>query len=635
MSGIHEEHEKSAISSRRLIAVLSIQVVLFLILIFRLFYLQIVSYEKYKNMSEDNRIKTLVIPPLRGHIFDRNNIQLTENQKNYRVLLYQNKNNHMDVISKLSNILNLSVDDFQKILKKLEKNRDKPIVSILDNVNWEDLVKIEANSYMLNGIMIENGYIRYYPYSTMFSHIIGYVNNPTKEEIDKEKNIKTKELLLHPDYKLGRTGLERLFNKNMTGKVGHKKLEMNALSIPIREIYTQNSTEGKDVKLTIDFELQKFVEERMKNVRGAVIVMNVYTGEVLSLVSTPSYDSNKFVEGISSEYWEELNTNPAKPLSNKAVSAIYPPGSTFKLITAISGLENGWTEDKTVECTGQLALNKKRTLHCWKKSGHGKLDLPNAIKNSCNIYFTKLGLYTGIDNIYKTATDFGLGEKYEINILNQRSGTVPNREWKKKMFNDIWVSGDTVNVAIGQGFLSATPLELVVMTSRIANGGYKVKPYIISNSPIADYNKSIFTKDPMVKPDTIRIVKEGMYKVVNEKGGTAFWTRIKQRGFEMSGKTGTAQVIAKDKKELMEEENEEIDTKFQNHGLFIAFAPYVEPKYAIVVVSEHGGGGSGSAAPIAKDVLYFAQKNNIGFEKKIEEQEEILKDKKEEKVKAE
>ena len=200
MPGIHEEHEKSAISSKRLIIVLSIQVVLFLILIFRLFYLQIISYEKYKNMSEDNRIKTLVIPPLRGHIFDRNNIQLTENQKNYRVLLYQNKNNHMDVISKLSNILDLSVDDFQKILKKLEKNRDKPIVSILDNVNWDDLVKIEANSYMLNGIMIENGYIRYYPYSTMFSHIIGYVNNPTKEEIDGEKNIKTKELLLHPDY---------------------------------------------------------------------------------------------------------------------------------------------------------------------------------------------------------------------------------------------------------------------------------------------------------------------------------------------------------------------------------------------------------------------------------------------------
>lgn len=625
MLSIHEEHEKSSISSRRLIIVLSIQVFLFLILILRLFYLQILDYEKYKNLSEDNRIKTQVIPPLRGHIFDRNNIQLTENQKNYRVLLYQNKNNHMDVIYKLSNILDLSADDLQKILKKLEKNKDKPIVSILDNVNWDDLVKIESNSYMLNGIMIENGHIRYYPYSTMFSHIIGYVNNPTKNEIDKEKNAKNRELLLHPDYKIGRTGLERLFNRNMTGKTGYKKLEMNALSIPIREIYTQNSTEGKDVKLTLDFNLQKFVEKRMKNSIGAVIVMNVRTGEILSLVSTPAYDSNKFVEGISTEYWNELNNNPSKPLNNKAVSAIYPPGSTFKIITAISAIENGWPIDKIVECNGELVLNKKRTLHCWKSSGHNKLDLVNAIKNSCNIYFTKLGLHAGIDNIYKTATDFGLGEKYDINLLNQRSGIIPNREWKKKMLNDTWVTGDTVNVAIGQGFLSVTPLELVVMTSRIANGGYKVKPYIVSNSPIADYNKALFTKDPMVKEETINIIKEGMNRVVNEKGGTAYWTRIKQQGFEMAGKTGTAQVIAKDKKELMEEENEEIDTKFRNHGLFIAFAPYNDPKYAVVVVSEHGGAGSGAAAPIARDVLLYAQRNNIGFEKQPEKNKEVEK----------
>ena len=622
MPGIHEEHEKSSVSSKRLIIVFCTQIFLFLILISRLFFLQIISYEKYKNLAEDNRIKTFLIPPLRGHIFDRNNIKLTENQKNYRVLLYKNKNSYKDVIAKLSDILNFSDEDYQKVIRRIEKNRDKPIVSILDNVSWEDLVKIEANSYILNGIIIENGYIRYYPYSNTFSHIIGYVNNPTKEEIDKEKNPKTKELLLHHDYRLGRTGLERMFNKNMTGKNGFKKLEMNALSIPIREIYTENSTEGKDVKLTLDFELQNYVEERMKGKSGAVIVMNVRTGEILSLVSTPSYDSNKFVEGISSDYWTELNTNPSKPLTNKAVSATYPPGSTFKLITAIAGLESGWGYDKKVDCTGQLVLNKKRTLHCWKSSGHGDIDLIDAIKNSCNVYFTKLGLYTGIDNIYKTATDFGFGENYEIKLLNKKSGIVPNKDWKKKIFNDVWVPGDTVNVAIGQGFLTVTPLELVVMTARIANGGYKVKPYIIANSQIADYNKALFFGSPMVKPETIDVVKKGMYRVVNEKGGTAYWTRIKQEGFEMAGKTGTAQVIAKDKKDLMEEQNEEIEMRFQNHGLFIAFAPYDNPKYAIVVVSEHGGGGSGASAPIAKDVLLFAQKNNIGFEKEDIKQQE-------------
>lgn len=621
MPGIHEEHEKSSISSKRLIIVFCIQIVLFFVLIFRLFFLQVISYEKYKNMSEDNRIKTFVIPPLRGHIFDRNNIQLTENQKNYRVLLYQNKNNNIHIISKLSKILNLSDDESQKILKKLDKNKDRPIVSILDNVSWDDLVRIEANAYMLNGIIIENGYIRYYPHATMFSHIIGYVNNPTKNEIDKEKNIKEKELLLHHDYKLGRTGLEKLFNTNITGKPGFRKLEMNALSIPIREIYTQNSTEGKDIKLTLDFTLQSFIQNRIKDVNGAVIVMNVNTGEILSMVSTPSYDNNKFVEGVSSDYWDKLNTNVAKPLTNKAVSAIYPPGSTFKIITAIAGIENGWQPDKQVECTGELVLNKKRTLHCWKESGHGKLNnISDAIKHSCNIYFARVGLHAGIDNIYKTATDFGFGEKYDIKLLNQKQGIIPNREWKLKTFNDIWVTGDTVNVAIGQGFLTVTPLELVVMTSRIANGGYKVKPYIIANSLIADHNKLLFTKEPMVKKETLDIVKKGMYKVVNEKGGTAYWTRIKEKGFEMAGKTGTAQVIAKNKKETMEEENEELDTKFQNHGLFIAFAPYNNPKYAIVVVVEHGGGGSIAAAPIARDILLFAQENNIGYEKdKIEQ----------------
>lgn len=617
MLGIHEEHEKASISNKRLIFVFLVQVFLFLILIIRLFFLQIVNYDKYKNMSEDNRIKTFIIPPLRGHIFDRNNVQLTENQKNYRVLLYKSKveKKNLDVLTRLSKILNLSKEEFNKILKKVEKNYGKPIITILDNVSWNDLVKIQTNSYMLDGIMIEEGYIRYYPYSTTFAHIIGYVNNPSKDEIDKETKIKQKELLLHPDYKIGRTGLERVFNSSITGHNGFRKLEMNALSIPIGEIEVKNSTEGKDVKLTIDFNLQKFVEYRMENVRGSAIVMNIWTGEILSLVSMPSYDNNKFVEGISNEYWNELNNNEAKPLNNKAVSATYPPGSTFKLITAISALENGWAEDKIVDCTGELVLNKKRTMHCWKEDGHGKLDLVEGIKNSCNIYFTKLGLYSGIDNIYKTARDFGLGEKYDIKLLNTKIGTIPNREWKKKVFDDIWVSGDTVNVAIGQGFLSTTPLELVVMTSRIANGGYKIKPYLISNSEIADYNKELYLKEPMVKKENIDIVKKGMYEVVNTKGGTAYWTRIKQSDFEMAGKTGTAQVIAKEKKDIMEEENEAVETKYQNHGLFIAFAPYRDPKYAIVVVVEHGNSGSGAAAPIAKDILLYAQKNRIGYDK--------------------
>ena len=615
MLSIHEEHEKSTISSKRLIFVFLIQIFLFLILLIRLFCLQIFNYEKYKTLSEENRIKTFVIPPLRGHIFDRNNIQLTDNQKNYRVLFYKDKSEekNMETLLKVSKILDLTENEFNKILKKMENNYGKPIITILDNVSWKDLVKLQANSYDLDGIMIEEGYIRYYPYSSTFAHIIGYVNNPTKEEIDIQNSYKERELLLHPDYKIGRTGLEKVFNKNIMGENGYRQLEMNALSIPIREIKVENATEGDNIKLTIDFNLQRFIKSRMQDVRGSAIVMNVWTGEILALVSMPSYNNNRFVEGISNQYWTKLSTDEGKPLSNKAISATYPPGSTFKLITAMSALENGWQGDKEIDCNGKLALNKKRTMHCWMEKGHGKIDLVEAIKDSCNIYFTKLGLFAGIDNIYKTAKDFGLGEKYNLKLLNIKTGTIPNREWKKKVFNDVWVSGDTVNVAIGQGFLSVTPLELAVMTSRIANGGYKIRPYLIYDSKMSQYNEELFTRLPMVKKETIDIVKQGMYDVVNTKGGTAYWTRIKQKGFEMAGKTGTAQVIAKEKKDIMEEENEKIETKFQNHGLFIAFAPYDKPRYAVVVVVEHGNSGSGVAAPIAKDILLYAQKNKIGY----------------------
>lgn len=616
MLSIHEEHEKSTISSKRLIFVFLIQVFLFLVLLIRLFCLQIFNYEKYKTLSEENRIKTFVIPPLRGHIFDRNNIQLTDNQKNYRVLFYKDKSEekNMETLLKVSKILDLTENEFNKILKKMENNYGKPIITILDNVSWKDLVKLQANSYNLDGIMIEEGYIRYYPYSSTFAHIIGYVNNPTKEEIDTQETYKERELLLHPDYKIGRTGLEKVFNKNIMGENGYRQLEMNALSIPIREIKVENATEGDNIKLTIDFNLQRFIKSRMQDVRGSAIVMNVWTGEILALVSMPSYNNNRFVEGISNQYWTKLSTDEGKPLSNKAISATYPPGSTFKLITAMSALENGWQGDKEIDCNGKLALNKKRTMHCWMEKGHGKINLVEAIKDSCNIYFTKLGLFAGIDNIYKTAKDFGLGEKYNLKLLNIKTGTIPNREWKKKVFNDVWVSGDTVNVAIGQGFLSVTPLELAVMTSRIANGGYKIRPYLIYDSKMSQYNEELFTRLPMVKKETIDIVKQGMYDVVNTKGGTAYWTRIKQKGFEMAGKTGTAQVIAKEKKDIMEEENEKIETKFQNHGLFIAFAPYEKPRYAVVVVVEHGNSGSGVAAPIAKDILLYAQKNKIGYD---------------------
>lgn len=609
---IHEEYKKTIISNKRLIVVLLVQIFMLFILVARLFYLQIINYEKYNNLSDNNRFKTFMLPALRGHIYDRNNIRLTENKKKYRVLFYENQNKNKEItIKNLVNILNLPNSEYDRMITNINKNRNQLSISLIDDIIWDDLVKISMNSYKLEGIVVEDGYIRYYPYPTTFSHIIGYVNNPTQDEIKKESNIKKREILLHHDYKIGRTGLERLLNTYITGKVGFRKMEMNARSVPVREVSVEQSKEGKDVKLTIDFNLQKFVEDKMKNIDGSIIVMNVNTGEILSMVSTPTYDTNQFVEGVSYSYWNEINKNPSKPLNNKAVSATYPPGSTFKLITAIAGLENGWKPTERVYCSGKVDLDEIRKLHCWNRYGHGYLSLVNAIRDSCNIYFTKIGLFAGIDNIYKTALDFGLGEEYELNIMNKKKGTVPNREWKKNVFKEPWFIGDTVNVSIGQGFINLTPLELVVMTSRIANGGYKIKPYLLFNSPIADENKKILRGSPIVKETTIDLIKQGMYKVVNDKYATAYNARIYDNQYKMAGKTGTAQVISKATRKTMKK----TDKRYQNHGLFVGFAPYNNPKYAIVVVVEHGGSGSLSAAPLARDVLLYAQKNNIGFAK--------------------
>jgi penicillin-binding protein 2 len=367
----------------------------------------------------------------------------------------------------------------------------------------------------------------------------------------------------------------------------------------------------------------------MNAINGAVIVMNVRTGEILSLVSAPSFDANKFVEGITPEYWNALNANSAKPMNNKAVSSTYPPGSTFKLMTALAGLENGWSDRKEITCDGELKLNRKRTLHCWRRNGHGRIDLIEAIKHSCNIYFAEVGMFAGIENIHKIATSFGFGEKFDLHLTNVKNGIIPNKEWKRKVLNDVWVVGDTVNIAIGQGFLTATPLELVVMVSRIANGGYPVKPVITLNNPLLDYNANLFEKEPMVSEKSIKTVQTGMYKVVNERGGTTFPYRIRVPGFEMAGKTGTAQVISKDAMTALEESGDDT-SKFKHHGLFIAFAPFNDPMYGIVVVSEHGVSGSDSAAPLARDILTFAQEHMIIAPQTEEEREERRKMKKEE-----
>ncbi len=609
MSGLHEEHLKGRVFLKRLFFVVPITLVLVIILILRLFYLQIIEYNYFITRSENNRIKIKLIPPLRGNFLDRNNHKLTENRNSYDVFLYQNKNNK-DVIKKISTVLSIDDENVKKIDQILSKNRYMPIVQILNHLTWEDLVKLESNMYDLEGIVVEEGNIRNYLYDEEFSHIIGYISNPNEKEIKILSKRERKEILLNPNYRIGKTGLEKKYNDDLMIENGYKKMEVNVLGIPLRNLEIKKPVQSEDIKLTIDLELQKFVYNLLKDKRGTAIVLNVKTGEILSMVSTPSFKSNEFVTGVNKKYWNELLSDEKKPLLNKAISALYSPGSTFKPLVALSALENGWDENKKIACVGRTFFGP-REFRCWKKEGHGYINIKEAIQHSCNIYFAELSASVGIDLIYETAKDFGIGEVFDIGLDNYKKGILPNKEWKKKYLHDVWVRGDTINVGIGQGFLLVNPLQLSVMVSRIANGGYPIVPFLNYNGDMRNYNKSLFKKKSKYSAKNINIVKEGMYMVMNKKGGTGFFNRILKKEFEMAGKTGTAQVIALDTKNKMGDDNKELIEKFRHHALFVGFAPYNDPKYGIAVVIEHGDGGSISALPIAKQILEFAQEKNI------------------------
>ena len=611
MSGLHEEHVKGRIFVGRLFFIVPITLILVFVLVSRLFYLQVIEYDYFINRSENNRIKIKLIPPLRGNFLDRNNHKLTENRNSYDVLLYQSKNN-TEIVKKITDILSLSENAINKINQTLLKNKYIPIVQILNHLTWKDLVKLEGNMYDLEGIVIEEGNIRSYLYDEEFSHIIGYIANPNEDEIKKLSKKEKKDILLNPNYRIGKIGLEKKYNDDLMIENGYRKMEVNVLGIPLRNLETKKPTQSDDIKLTIDLELQKFVYNLLKDKRGTAIVLNVKTGEILSMVSTPSFKSNEFVTGVNKKYWNELLNDEKKPMLNKAISALYSPGSTFKPLVALAALENGWSKDKKLICTGKTFFGP-REFRCWKKGGHGHIGIEEAIQHSCNIYFAELSVYTGIESIHEVAKYFGIGEVFDIGLSNYKKGILPDRNWKKEHLRDVWVRGDTINVGIGQGFLLVNPLQLAVMISRIANDGYPIKPFLNYNSDIRAYNKSLFNKKPKYKQENLGIVKEGMYMVMNKKGGTGFFDRILKKEFEMAGKTGTAQVIALDTKNKIEEKNKDkVLEKFKHHALFVGFAPYLNPKYGIAVVIEHGEGGSISALPVAKQILEFTQEKNIG-----------------------
>lgn len=589
---------KNKIFNRRALLLGAGQSALASALVLRLGYLQLWKHEEYSIQSDSNRIKPMINPAPRGTVFDRQGFPLTKNDSNYRLLLYlERRRNTDELVDKLAKILDLTDEGKNLFLSKIKNARRKSIISLMDNLGWDDLARIETNAHLLPGISIESGIIRRYPYPAETAHFLGYVSLPSEKEIDENEQ----NLFMHPDFRMGKFGIEKSFDEALRGTYGVKYVEVNVHEIPLRTLSVKPSIEGARLHLTIDFNLQKFVTERIKDVVASVVVMDVKTGEILAYASSPTFDPNKFVEGVSKEYWKQLFDDPRKPLSNKPISALYPPGSTFKLMVALSALENNFNPHTKVHCNGSYQMGR-RTFHCWKEGGHGTLDLMGGIMNSCNVYFFTVANQIGYEKFTEMARRFGYGEKFDISLYGSKSGNVPSDEWKRKTFKQPWVGGDTLNTAIGQGMVLATPLQMALITSRIANGGVPIKPYLVRNHNIYKQFDDL-KSEPLVKDAHVKFVQEGMRRVMNEPGGTAYGKRIDVKGFEMAGKTGTSQVISKREKEMSKAETE----AHSNHAIFVGFAPVGNPKYAISVVVEHGGGGSAAAAPIAKDIMMEVQ----------------------------
>jgi penicillin-binding protein 2 len=596
--------------TRRAILLGSAQTAAFALLAGRMYYLQILKNDEYRMLSEENRVNVRLLAPLRGRIVDRYGTVLASNRQNYRaVLIAEQTPDIQDTLDKLSRIVEITPYDRKKIMRDIARSPRFMPVTVSEDLSWEQFAQVNINEPDLAGVQPDVGETRHYPFAGELAHVVGYVGPVSDKDMtgDDEDN----PLLKLPGFRIGKSGIEKTYDMPLRGTAGSSHVEVNAYGRVIRELSKDPGKAGAEIVLTLDMEVQKFACERLKDESASAVVMDIHTGDVISFVSTPGFDPNDFNMGLSQDQWNALVNNPYKPLTNKAIAGLYPPGSTFKTVTAIAALEAGVDPNRTVTCTGKYAFGD-HYFHCWKKEGHGAVGMHDGLKHSCDIYFYDTARRIGIDAIEKVARKFGLGETYNLEIPGEKAGVVPSRDWKRAVTGVSWQQGETLITGIGQGYLLTTPLQLAVLASRLANGGYAVKPRLtravggdllpVPEAPKMDVN-----------PDFLKIVQSGMNGVSNEIGGTAYRSRIPDVGFELAGKTGSAQVrrITMAERDTGVRKNDTLEWRLRDHALFICFAPVADPKYAMSVVIEHGGSGSGAAAPAARDIMLQVEKRNL------------------------
>jgi penicillin-binding protein 2 len=594
--------------SRRAFFVAACQGLLLGVLGGRLAWLQIVEGSKYKTLSEKNRINTKFTIPSRGGIIDRYGVPLAINKENYYLLAIPEKIKDLEEsLKKLKNIIDISDEEILNILEKAKNEVSFVPIEVKNTLQWDDVTKLEVNIPFLPGMSVERGEVRNYPYHSATAHLIGYVGVVTKEDLEKRDPI-----LKLPGFRIGKTGIEKSYDHILRGEAGALQYEVNVQGRQVRELSRLKNIAGKQITLTIDAEYQRFCQEKLSQHKSAsCVVMNAHTGEIYSMASHPTFDPNLFSSGISNAEWQEILNNPAFPMNNKALSGQYPPGSTFKMITALAALENGIaTPTTSIKCTGRYELGKNK-YHCWKLSGHGSVNAVTALMESCDSYYYELSTEIGIEKIADMARRFGLGQTYDFDISQESSGLIPTKKWKQRTHKQVWRPGDTVISSIGQGYILTTPLQLAVMTARLVNGGYAIKPYLVSH---LEDRKIYQEKWPKIdiKKSNLDIVKKGMDYSVNHRDGTAYGSISEDRQYAYGGKTGTAQVKKINRAQrALGITNDDLEWKYRHHALFVGYAPLQNPKYICSVVVEHGGGGSAVAAPLAKDLLLEIQKRKL------------------------
>jgi penicillin-binding protein 2 len=579
-------------------------------LVGRMYYLQVVEADRYKTLADDNRISFRLLAPPRGRIVDRFGVPIADNQQNYRVVLVPEQTGDVEeTLLRLGRIIPIRQGEKKRILREVSRSRGFVPVTLRENLSWEDVAHIEVNTPDLPGVMIDVGQSRFYPFAREMAHILGYVAAVSEGETESNP------LLELPGFRIGKSGIEKVYDLALRGAGGSSQVEVNAFGRVIRELKRSEGQPGTRLQLTIDAGLQQMTSKRLGEESGSVVVMDVHSGDVLAMVSTPGFDPNAFNKGLSTEQWNALISNDKAPLTNKSIAGNYAPGSTFKMIVALAALEKGViSAESEVFCSGKTQLGNA-TFHCWKKGGHGVVNLNKGISQSCDVYFYDIARRTGIERIAEMARRFGLGAQLGLDLPGERAGLIPSDKWKRGAIGAPWQKGETLLAGIGQGYVLTTPLQLAVMTARLANGGVAVNPHLTRNIVTADGvvpRQAAEPRDLGVVPGHLTLVREAMETVVNQPTGTAFRSRIRAPEFRMAGKTGTAQVrrITKQERENRVLKNDELPWRERDHALFVGYAPIDAPRYAVSVVIEHGGGGSRVAAPIARDVLEEAQRRD-------------------------